>query len=306
MRIVLIGGLKNGKLIAEYLNNHKKTQLQKVYVLKDDLAQKVSDYMFFDDVIPSDKLTKVEKINDHAEEIKALKPDLIFVVGWSQLISNEIINSARIGVIGFHPTKLPKDRGRSVLAWQIAEGYEKGCVSMFWIDSGIDSGEIIGQQEFDINYNDTIKDVLDKVYNICFDLTRTYYPLIVNGNVISIKQDENYATYRRKRGKEDGIINWNKNSREVYNLVRAITHPYPGASTFYKGKEIIVLEVEEQNICSEYRILKPGTILEVKLGKGTVIKCKDKAVLIKKIKIENEIILEHEMQTVLKLGDVLG
>ncbi len=76
-------------------------------------------------------LSKVDNINNYEEEISSLKPDLIVVVGQSQLISNKIINSANIGVIGFYPSKLLKDRGRSVLAWQIVEGYEKGCVSIF-------------------------------------------------------------------------------------------------------------------------------------------------------------------------------
>lgn len=184
-------------------------------------------------------MKKIDNINNYEDEISNLNADIIFVVGWSQLISYKIINSAKIGVIGFHPSKLPKDRGRSVLAWQIAEGYEKGCVFMLWIDSGIDSGNLIGQKEYKIYYNDTIRDVLYNVYNLCLDLTETYYPLLLNGNKISILQNDQQATYRRKRVEEDGVIDWNKNSFEIYNLVRAITEPYPGAVSYYDEKKLL-------------------------------------------------------------------
>lgn len=306
MRVILIGGLKNGKIIAEYLNNNKKNELLKVYTLKDELGKCVSDFVSFDDSIPSEKLVKVDKVNDYEDEIDKLKPDIIFVVGWSQLVSDKIIKSAQIGVIGFHPAKLPKDRGRSVLAWQISEGYTEGCVSMIWIDSGIDSGNLIGQKKYSIYYNDTIRDVLDKVYNACLELTKIYYPFIISGDVISIKQDYTQATYRRKRTFKDGIINWNRNSIEIYNLVRAITEPYPGAVSYYNEKEFIVLNAHESDVDSIYEDKLPGTILEFKLNKGMLVKSKDTAILIDKIKIDDKYISKNEFQKHFLLGDMLG
>lgn len=302
MKVILIGGLKNGKMIAEYLN--KNTELLRVYVLKDELGKNISDFITFDDVIPSDKIKKIDKINNYEDEIIRLKPDIIFVVGWSQLVSDKIIASAKIGVIGFHPAKLPKDRGRSVLAWQIAEGYKEGCVSMIWIDKGIDSGNLIGQQSYSINYNDTIRDVLDKVYSICLDLVETYYPIIANGNMISIKQNDSVATYRRKRIKKDGVINWKNNSIEIYNLIRAITEPYPGANSYYKHEEVIILSATEFNIDDMYCLEKEGTILAFKLNKGMVVKTRDNGILIRKVKINDKYILVNELQNFFALGDM--
>ncbi|WP_416176251.1 methionyl-tRNA formyltransferase [Clostridium sp.] len=306
MRVILIGGLKNGKIIAEYLNKNKNTELLKVYVLKDELGHTVSDFVTFDDVIPEQKLKKIDKINKYEDEIAELKPDIIFVVGWSQLISNKIIKSANIGVIGFHPAKLPRDRGRSVLAWQIAEGYKQGCVSMIWIDKGIDSGNLIGQQNYNINYNDTIRDVLDKVYDICLNLVETYYPIISKGNMISIKQDDSIATYRRRRTKKDGIINWNSNSLEIYNLIRAITEPYPGAISKYGDKEFLVLDASETDIDRLYQFEIPGTILGFSLNMGMIVKTKDAGILIKKIKLNDKYILKNQLQKYFMLGDMLG
>lgn len=305
MKVILIGGLKNGKSIAKYLNNHKKTELLKVYVLKDELGKDVSDFVTFDDIIPAEKIIKVDKINNYEDEINNLNPDIIFVVGWSQLVSNKIIKSARIGVIGFHPAKLPKDRGRSVLAWQISEGYTQSAVSMIWIDTGIDSGNIIGQKDYLINYNDNIRDILNKVYDFCLELMETYYPLIIDGNRISIKQDNTKATYRRKRNKADGIINWNRNSSEIYNLIRAITEPYPGAISYYKNKEVLILNGYEYEINTIYKNELPGTILEFKLNEGMVVKTKEEGILIDKIKIDDKYIPKNELQKYFLLGNKL-
>jgi methionyl-tRNA formyltransferase len=306
MKVVLIGGMKNGKSIAEYLNNNKKVELLKVYVLKDELGKGVSDFVTFDDVVSKEKLIKVDKINNYEDEISELDADIIFVVGWSQLVSDKIIKSAKIGVIGFHPAKLPKDRGRSVLAWQIAEGYSNGSVSMIWIDSGVDTGDLIGQRDYFINYNDTIRDVLDKVYDLCLELTRTYFSFIINGNIIKIKQDDTKATYRGRRGKNDGIINWNNNSFEIYNLIRAITEPYPGAISYYNSKEFIVLKACEYKSDRIYDNESQGTILEFNLNQGMVVKTKDSALLIQEIKINDNYISKNELQKHFLLGDKLG
>jgi methionyl-tRNA formyltransferase len=305
VKTILIGGLRNGKMIAQYLNNSKSTEILKVYVIKDELGKDISDFVTLDDILSKEKLQKVDNINKYEEEIINLNADIIFVVGWSQLISKRIINSAKIGVIGFHPAKLPKDRGRSVLAWQLAEGYKRGCVSMIWIDSGVDSGDIIGQADYEINYNDTIRDILDKVYNLCLDLTETYYPLILKGNLIHIKQDNNNATYRRKRVKKDGTINWNKNSYEIYNLVRAITEPYPCAISYCEGREFSILSCSEVKVDSIYNNEIPGTILGFELNKGMIIKTKDNGILIEKIKIDKEYILNNELQKHFSIGKLL-
>ncbi|WP_027624879.1 methionyl-tRNA formyltransferase [Clostridium lundense] len=305
MKVVIIGGLNSGRRITEYLNNDNNTELLKVYVLKDDIGNQYSDFVTFDDIVSPEQLVKVDNINKYSEEINQLQPDIIFVVGWSQLINDKIINSAKIGVIGFHPSKLPKDRGRSVLAWQIAEGYKVGCVSMFWIDSGVDSGNIIAQKEFKIDYEYTIREVLDKVYDICVELVRIYYPVIMNGNIISISQDTKLATYRTKRGKKDGIINWKDSSTNIYNLIRAITFPYPGASTFYKGNELIVLEAKEKKCHDIYKNAIPGTILFIEHNKGIGIKTKDNIILIKKIMYKENGIMLEKVENSLKIGDVL-
>lgn len=283
--VVLIAGLQNGRLIARYLKNNKNIALKKVYVLKDKYSLNISDFAFFDDLFNKNTLEKISKINDYANEIESLSPDVIIVVGWSQILCEKIINSARIATIGFHPSELPKDRGRSVLAWQLSEGYEFGAVSMFCIDKGIDSGPIIAQEKFKIFPDDTIRNVLDKVYTICLNLTRTYLPLFIDGVICPIEQQAKLATYRRLRIKEDALITWNRRSRELYNLIRAVTLPYPCAYTLYNELEILIISAKLYDVDSCYDNIVPGTVLEIKLYQGVVVKTGDSALLIKEMSL---------------------
>lgn len=304
-KIVLIAGLKNGRYIAEYFKNEKNTELARCYVLKDEKGKNVSDFLLFDDIVDAGRLTKVNNINDFEEEISIINPDYIFVVGWSQLISDKIIKSAKKGAIGFHPAKLPKDRGRSALAWQIAEGYKSGCVSMFFIDNGVDSGDIIGQEEYAIRYDDTIRNVLDNTYKICLNLTETYYPLLRKGLIEPVKQEAAKATYRRLRTQKDGVIDWNKTSYEIYNLIRAITLPYPGAVTCANGEVITVLSAEEVPLENDYSGCENGTIVEMRLDKGIVVKTRGNGILIKEIFIDGETVNISHLKDKFHLGDIL-
>jgi len=308
MRVVFIGGLPHGREILKTLLDNKQTELLKAFVLKDDCSVKVPDFVKFDDILTDTRLTKVSRIGDHAEQIIVLKPDIIVVVGWSQLISQAVIDSAKVGVIGFHPAKLPKDRGRSVLAWQISEGYTKGAVTMFWIDEGVDSGDIIAQEEYDIEYEDTIREVLDKVYSISAKLFKTGYPIIASGIRAGTLQDHSQATYRSLRTKENGEIKWDSSSREIYNLVRAISHPYPGAHTFYKGIELKIIKVLEAPLVQEqYAGIRPGTIIDVMYDGRVTVKTGDNAVIIKDfIPGDKEVYADKLKNIIFEVGTVLG
>ena len=90
MDVVIIAGLTNGRMITEYLVNDINSRILKVYVLKDEYENKVSDFVKFDDIVDEKILCKIDNINNHEKEIINLKPDIIFVIGWSQLISKKI------------------------------------------------------------------------------------------------------------------------------------------------------------------------------------------------------------------------
>jgi methionyl-tRNA formyltransferase len=171
-------------------------------------------------------------------------PDYIFVAGWSELLSPELINIPLKGTIGFHPAKLPFDRGRSVVAWQIEEGYTESALTMFYYNDFPDGGDIIAQEYFKIEKNDYLIDVLRKINNATYNLIHAYFPLIRLGKVTRKKQQLDEGNFRRLRKTVDSQIDWNQNSENIYNKIRAISKPYPGAETLLNEKHMKIWKAE--------------------------------------------------------------
>ena len=301
-KIVLICALENGKIALDYFSNLDKKEvidLIKVYTYKDELVPNKNMYIRLDNIVDNNILTKVGKINDYKDEIKGLNPDFIFVIGWSQLIDKEIINASKKGTIGFHTSKLSKDRGRSTIAWQISEGYTETALTMFYISEGIDNGDIIAQENIKIEQDDYVKDILFKINQSTYNLLKTYFPLLLNGKAPRIKQDETQASYRRLRTDNDSLINWNSNTDRIYNLIRAVSFPYPKAWTLYKGKKtkINYANMIDFNFKGFYIFEKPGAITGNLKGLGYLIKTKDGIIAIDDLEPKNISLL---------IGDTLG
>ncbi len=289
-KIVLICALENGKIALDYFSNLDKKgviALIKVYTYEDELVPNKNMYVRLDNIIDNNILTKVGKINDYKDEIKEFNPDFIFVIGWSQLIDKEIINASKKGTIGFHTSKLPKDRGRSTIAWQISEGYTETALTMFYISEGIDNGDIIAQENIKIEQNDYVKDILFKINQSTYNLLKTYFPLLLNGKAPRVKQDETKASYRRLRVDRDSLINWNLSTRSICNLIRAVSFPYPRAWTLYKGDKIKINHWSIFNLKEFYFFEKPGTITGNIKGLGYLIKTKDGFIAINDLEPNN-------------------
>ena len=301
-KIALICALENGKIALEYFSNLDKKgviDLIKIYTYKDKLIPNKNMYIRLDNIADNNILTKVGKINDYKNEIKELNPDFIFVVGWSQLINKEIINASKKGTIGFHTSKLPKDRGRSTIAWQISEGYTETALTMFYISEGIDNGDIIAQENIKIEQNDYVKDILSKINQSTNNLLKTYFPLLLSGKAPRIKQDETQANYRRLRTDNDSLINWNSNTDKIYNLIRAVSFPYPKAWTLYKGEKIKInyASMIDFTFKEFYFFEKTGTIIGNMKGFGYLIKTRDRIMAIDDLEPKNISLL---------IGDILG
>ncbi len=224
--------------------------------------------------------------------IKKLNPDVIFCFGWSNLIKKEILSIPHIGVIGYHPTKLPQNRGRHPLIWTLVLGLDKSASTFFFMDEGADSGDILSQKEFNILYNDDAMSLYNKIIKIAKQQIEEFLPLLKSGNFIKIKQDHSKANYWRKRNKKDGEIVFRMDSKAIYNLVRALTKPYVGAHLIYKEEEIKVWKVIEEKCL--IKNIEPGKIIEVK-DNTILVKCYDNAIRI----------IEHEFKHLPKVGEYL-
>jgi methionyl-tRNA formyltransferase len=226
------------------------------------------------------------------EWIESLNPDVIFCFGWSSLIKSELLHLTKIGVVGFHPTELPKNRGRHPLIWAIVLGLKQTATTFFFMDEGADDGDILSQSSLSINYNDDAYTIYGKIEDSALDQIQKFLPELENGTYNRISQDHSLSNIWRKRGMKDGEIDFRMSSYAIYNLVRGLTKPYIGAHLFYNGQEVKVWKVKEED--TTLSNLEPGKILEV--GNGEIlVKTYDKAIRI----------LEHNFQTLPTKGEYL-
>jgi methionyl-tRNA formyltransferase len=175
-------------------------------------------------------LRNIKNINDHADEIRSLKPDYMYIIGWPQIVRREVLSIAPC--IGLHPAPLPKRRGGAPLNWQIIDGETQSAVSLLRLGEGVDDGDLLIQIPFSIGRTDYISDVMDCVCELTRLAVEKTYPLLATGKESWTPQDHSQATVTRRRRPENGLINWNDSSVRIYNLVRAVSHPFPGAFTY--------------------------------------------------------------------------
>lgn len=181
-----------------------------------------------------------QNIREYIDTFKSYQPDFILAIGWYYMIPQKFIDIVPKGAAGIHASMLPKGRGNAPLVWALINGESETGITFFFFSEGVDNGEIIGQKKILINDNETIATLLEKVEKKSISLLLESMPRISDGSVKTIKQDENYATYYRKRAPEDGIIDWSKNSEQIDRFIRAQTRPYPGAYTIIQNKKIII------------------------------------------------------------------
>ena len=207
--------------------------------LKDDQAKNKSGRIYLDDLAEQEHtpLLKVRHIND-PEVIAALKEheiDWLFIIGWSQIAGKEVLAAPRQGIIGMHPTLLPLGRGRAAIPWAILKGLKETGVTMFKMDEGVDTGDIIAQGRIPLHEGITATELYELVDEMHVSLMSSCWRELAEGTVTLRHQDESKATIWPGRKPEDGEITSQMTMEEADRMVRAVTHPYPGA--FWRGAE---------------------------------------------------------------------
>ena len=212
--------------------------------------------------------------------ITSLSPDVIYCFGWPYLLQKAVLEIPSSGVIGYHPTALPRNRGRHPIIWTLALGLTETASSFFFMDEGADSGDILSQKSLGVGREDDAATLYARLKEMALSQVREFTPLLATGNFPRTPQDHSKANYWRKRSKMDGKIDWRMPSEGVYNLVRALTNPYPGAHIEFEGSEIKVwqCEVLKEDYPDEIILdIEPGRVLatanrgvDVRCGEGVV------------------------------------
>jgi methionyl-tRNA formyltransferase len=221
--------------------------------------------------------------------VRAVKPDMAFVVGWSQLVREEFLALAPEGVFGMHPTLLPRHRGRAPIPWAILSGLAVTGVTLFEIvDSTADSGPLVGQVEVPIEPTDTAGSLYGRLAEAHADLIREYLPLLVEKRAPRSGQDPRRASSWWRRTPADGIIDWYTRAPYLYDWVRAQTRPYPGAFTFLGDTRVIVWRAAAVPLETDAPV---GTVVEAR-ETGVVVACGDGGLLLEEVEPEGDGVLE--------------
>jgi methionyl-tRNA formyltransferase len=229
-RVAFVGSKELGLLVLAEMYRLAPASLACLITLDDtaDGRSVLGDYSAF-----AEKTGLPLRILRRGSELEAaireIAPDLCMVAGWYTVLPDRLLAAVPGGFVGVHASLLPEYRGGAPLVWAMIHGERKTGVTLFHFDSGMDTGDIVGQEAFEIADEDTIADVLRTAGATSVRLVRDHYPGLVSGKAPRVPQNHARATYGAMRSPADGRLAWQETAAQLRDFVRAQTHPYPGA-----------------------------------------------------------------------------
>lgn len=228
---------------------------------------------------------KSVKTKEVIDKIKELNPDIIVVVAYGKILPNELIEIPKYGTINVHSSLLPKYRGAAPIHYAIINGEKETGVTIMDIAEELDAGDIILQAKTEITDEDNLESVHDRLAEIGAKTLLEAIKLIEEGKAIRTPQNHEEATFVKPISKDETKIDWNKSKREIFNFVRGLD-PFPGAFFTFNNKIFKLYRVEEYD--KIYENAEIGEIVELDKKRGPIVKVKDGAVILTKVRPENK------------------
>jgi len=212
----------------------------------------------------------VDKPTDPKELLDCVEtrnPELLITVAYGHILKNEVLNKPKFGSINLHYSMLPSYRGAAPVQWAILNGDEITGVTVFKLDAGMDTGPIYVQKEMAIAPNDSTVELLSKLNSLGVDLIAETLKMIDNG-ILPTTQSDVGISNAPKFAKNDGEVNWSKDSKAIYNQFRALASN-PGVFTFYKDQKIRINKMVLQNSTTDPLATGEFVVFEDDLVVGT-------------------------------------
>jgi methionyl-tRNA formyltransferase len=260
---------------------NKNVNIQSVFIEKEHSHENEKYFDKIIEICQSRDISYSLKLNSEFIYESLIKdvPDIIMSFGYRRFIPSKIYKLAQICSVGSHFAPLPKYRGFAPVNWAIINGEKETAVTLFHLGDGIDDGDIISQKIIPISNDDDINDVLEQCI-VQFKLILSEEVKNFNEGIIKrIPQNHQDATYTCSRTPEDGYIDWNKSTREIYNLIRAITYPFPGAYSYLNDEKLIIWKAKPIDL-GTYIGRIPGRIVKIIKEEGVCVLTGDGALLI--------------------------
>ncbi len=211
------------------------------------------------------------------------RPNFLFSFYYRKLLRREFLEIPTHGALNLHGSLLPRYRGRCPVNWAIIHDEKQTGLTLHYMTEKADAGDIVAQLAVPIDDGDTALSVYRKLTEVAPRLLREIYPLLCAGKAPRIPQDPTLATYFGGRRPEDGRIDWRRSAREVFNLVRAVTRPYPGAFALWHGRE---LKVWRASIAEGVALGgRPGEVLQT--APSLVVQCGRGALILEEVQFDS-------------------
>ncbi len=274
----------------------RETPVKGLITLSPENAIQSKEYYCYKQFCQEHQLEYIEiedySLKNDREKLKNLKIDLLIVVGWQRLIPQWLIDLCSIGAIGGHgsPWGIRAGRGRSPQNWALILGEKKFEMSIFWINNDADSGEIIDTTIYYFNESDDI-DISYIKYS--YEFAKLITKNLRNGNIFrkyGIKQ-EGDTFYLPKRIQSDGAIDWNRSCKQIYNFVRALSRPYPGAFCKNGEKKLTIWDVKYYETAHKEQ-LEPGRVIAILPNKDFLVSCLNGIIIVRDYEKEEGFPLE--------------
>lgn len=196
-------------------------------------------------------------------KIAGLQPDLILSVYYRNMIGTKILALPRLGAWNMHGSLLPKYRGRAPINWAVLHGEPRIGMTLHRMVKSADAGAVVDQEGVAIDPRDTAEQAFRKVLPCARKVLARQIDALLAGTARETPQDEAQATYFGGRKPEDGRINWSQTSTQIFNLIRAVTDPYPGAFSEVGPARLMVWWAEANSRAAQGKRGKPGELLSV-------------------------------------------
>lgn len=177
---------------------------------------------------------------ENIELLRGIAPDFLFSFYYRSMINKEILEIPKKGALNLHGSLLPKYRGRVPVNWAVIRGETETGATLHYMVEKPDAGDLVDQERVSIDVADTALDVFRKVTEAAVQIIKRSWPQLLTGTAQRVAMDLSVGSYFGGRKPADGMIDWGKSSLEIYNLIRGVTHPYPGAFTFLDGEKVLI------------------------------------------------------------------
>jgi methionyl-tRNA formyltransferase len=185
-------------------------------------------------------LTTDINLPENVERVRAIAPLFIFSFYYRSMLRAEVLSIPRLGALNLHGSYLPRYRGRVPVNWAVINGERETGATLHYMVEKPDAGDIVDQEKIEIAFTDTARDVFGKVTDAAETVIARAWPLLRDGKAARIPMNLTEGNYCGGRTPADGRIDWMKSAVQIYNLIRGVTHPYPGAFTYLGGKQVII------------------------------------------------------------------